>query len=578
MADMTHIAQKINEKEEKSLSPDESKLKKLEEILLKLQTAVEHKESNYERSNMHSTERRNQNNKSNISAPTTSRFKEEKNDKEFLSNYMNDEHVNITPKNMHLLTDDDTNQSISLQDKYQNLCKLMMDDKNITEFNFIRNPEERIKLFLYVVFSKKSRDLFMEDDHPKHSRTQILFHKINDMHIPKFGYKPITNNFHKSISNSINESNCISSSNNNDEKDMKNKINDVEDRQSNKGDEENQFTDCYFRQNKKGYFHIPTLVKIEKKKSIKKEYKKQNTFLGDTKIFNPFVKKEEKKKEDIFWDPEIDADTLSYINHNFICIEDIYNGKNMDDEDNENINQNEGNNPSLTPIKAKEVFFNKDENNNDSREFDNLERSNKNLNKFMDYIAINPKVSKFEYVSSSQTQEEFQFNEDLRNHYNQRLNNMLEVDLNYFPNYVNYNPKRIERYLRFEKFKEERREIEITLGPKSTKEESEEDLKEILENDENDKNDKIDKIEIGKIKNEEGLSLKERSFSKIEEKRSFSLEDEEDLDGNKKNDSSINSHNSQILQKSVLNFEDNSKSENQPFSSEKSKSKSEGII
>ena len=75
MADVTHIAQKINEKEEKSLSPDESKLKKLEEILLKLQTAVEHKESNYERSNMHSTERRNQNNKSNISAPTTSRFK-----------------------------------------------------------------------------------------------------------------------------------------------------------------------------------------------------------------------------------------------------------------------------------------------------------------------------------------------------------------------------------------------------------------------------------------------------------------------------------------------------------------------
>jgi hypothetical protein len=293
MADMTHLAQKVNEKEDKSISPDETKLKKLEDIILKLQTAVEHKDTNYERSNMHTTERRSQNNKSNISAPTTSRFKEEKNDKEFLSNYMNDEHMSIMPKNMHLLTDDDTNQSISLQDKYQNLCKLMMDDKNITEFNFIRNPEERIKLFLYVVFSKKSRDLFMNDDHPKHSKTQILFHKINDMHIPKFGYKPTTNNFHKSISNNINESNNISSSNINDEKDMKDKINDGE-------EEEPQFTDCYFRQNKKGYFHIPTLVKIEKD-SIKKEYKKQKTFVGDTKIFNPFVKKEEKKKMMIFF-------------------------------------------------------------------------------------------------------------------------------------------------------------------------------------------------------------------------------------------------------------------------------------
>ena len=576
MADVTHLAQKLNEKEDKSISPDEAKLKKLEDILLKLQTAVEHKESNYERSNMHSTERRNKNNKSNISAPTTSRFKEEKSDKEFLCNYMNDEHMNIMPKNMHLLTDDDTNQSISLQDKYQNLFKLMMDDKNITEFNFIRNPEERIKLFLYVVFSKKSRDLFMNDDHPKHSKIQILFHKINDMHIPKFGYKPITNNFHKCISSSINESNIISSSNNNDEKDMKDKINNGEEGQTKKGEEVPQFTDCYFRQNKKGYFHIPTLVKIEKKKSIKKEYKKQKTFLGETKIFNPFVKKEEKQKDDIFWDPEIDADTLSYINHNFICIEDIYNGKNVEDEDNETINQNEENNPSLIPIKAKEVFFNKDENNNDlSQDNNNLERANKNENKFMDFIAINPKVAKFEYMISPQTQEEIQFNEDLRKYYNERLNNMLSVDLEYFPSNVNYNPKTIERYLRFEKFKEERREIELTLGPKSTKEESEEDLKEIIENDDNDK---IDKIEIGKINNEEDLNLKNKSFSKIEEKRSFSIEDEEDLDGTRKNDSSINSHNSKIIKKNVLNFDEISKSENQLFSSEKSKSKSEDII
>lgn len=575
MADVTHLAQKLNDKEDKSISPDEAKLRKLEDILLKLQTAVEHKESNYERSNMHSTERRNQNNKSNISAPTTSRFREEKNDKEFLGNYMNDEHTNITPKNMHLLTDDDTNQSISLQEKYQKLCKLMIDDKNITEFNFIRNPDERIKLFLYIVFSKKSRDLFMDDDHPKHSKTQILFHKINDIHIPKFGYKPIVNTFHKSISNSINDSNNVSLSNNNEEKDKKDQIKVGEDKQSNKGEEEPQFTECYFRQNTKSYFHIPTLVKIEKKKPIKKEFKKQKTFLGDTKIFNPFVKNEEKKKDDVFWDPEIDADTLSYINHNFICIEDIYNGKNKDDEDNESTNQNEENNPSLTPIKAKEIFLNRDENNNDfSQDADNLERSNKNENKFMDFIAINSKVSRFEYEVNPKTQEEIKFNEELKQYFNERRISMVNIGLDYFPNNSKCNPKTIERYFRLEKFKEECREIELTLGPKSTKE-SEEDLNEIIENDENDINDRIG---IGKINNEKDLNLKDKSFSKIEEKRSFSMEDEEDLDGTKKNENSINFQNSEILKKSVLNFDDNSKSENQPFSSEKSKSKSEDII
>ena len=350
---------------------DEKKLVKLEEIIEKLKNAVEHRDNSVERSNQHETSKRNTSNKSNFSNPTTTKAKEDRSDKEFLGNYMNEEHT-IPPKNMHLLTDNDTNQSISSQEKFKNLCNLMVDDKNITEFNFIRNPEEKIKLNLYAALSKKSIELFMNENHPKQFKNQTLFHKINDIHIPKFKFKPSiqqTSEAKPALNSSFNEnidtnsekvffyenSNNTNSIDNNDNKSNKN--NNAQNELKNEN-EETKFTDCYFRQEEKGYFHIPTLVKIEQKPSnIKKEFRKQKTYLGGpTKLFNPFVKKLDKKTEDIFWDPEIDSNTLSYINHNFISIEDIYNGKNLDDK-NDNEVYNDGDNcirkyPSVeNPIK-----------------------------------------------------------------------------------------------------------------------------------------------------------------------------------------------------------------------------------
>ena len=200
----SHFTKKQTEKEEKP-SEEELKLRKLEEIVQKLKQTVEHKD-NYERHK--ELTKINTNNKSNYSSPTTSRLKEDRNDQDFLGNFMNiDDHANILPKNMHLLTDDDTNQSITSQEKYKNLSNLMLDDKNITELNFIRNTEERIKLHLYTAFSKKSKELFMNEKNVKQSKNQILFHKINDIHIPKFGFKQsITQNIEKQGSfNSINE-------------------------------------------------------------------------------------------------------------------------------------------------------------------------------------------------------------------------------------------------------------------------------------------------------------------------------------------------------------------------------------
>ncbi len=580
---------------------DEKKLLKLEEILDKLKNAVEHRDNNLERSNQHETSKRNTSNKSNFSNPTTAKAKEDRSDKEFLGNYMNDEHT-IPPKNMHLLTDNDTNQSISSQEKFKNLCNLLVDDKNITEFNFIRNPEEKIKLSLYTAFSKKSIDLFINENDPKQFKNQTLFHKINDIHIPKFKFKPSiqqNTDAKPGLNSSFNDANDTNSekaffyensnnnnSENNDNKSVKTNKNNNEQNDQENENEEKKFTDCYFRQETKGYFHMPTLVKIEQKSHIKKEFKKQKTYLGGpSKLFNPFIKKMDKKDDDIFWDPEIDSDTLSYINHNFISIEDIYNGKNLDDKNEKNTNdtiENEEIEPNLIPIKAKEIFFDKDGkksfNNifgsNDKQEMehgdgDKLKEEFKNDNKFIEYIAITPGVEKFEYQMESNVKEEREFTELLKKDFKEKIERALGCELNEFPKNGKFRPKNIERYLRFQRFTkyDVNSKIEITLQPKSAKEKD--IINNIIESKSSlDDLNEQDVFQIGKINNVKDKE-KDKSFSAIEEKKSY-LDEGED-NATHKNLNSFNSEESQKIEKSELNFNINDESQIS-YSSEKSKS------
>ena len=585
----SHFTQKQPEKEEKP-SEDDLKLRKLEKIIKKLQTAGEHKEK-YERNTHNELSKQKVNNKSNYSSPTTSRIKEDISDREFLINCMNiDEHYNILPKNMHLLTDNDTNQSISSQEKFKNLSNLMLDDKNITEFNFIRNSEERVKLNLYTAFSKKSRELFMNENHPKRSKNQILFHKINDIHIPKFEFKPTistTNNENKSgINSSYNEASegeksCGSENNN--VLLLKENLVIPEEQRKEKEKEEKKFTECYFRQEKKGYFRIPSLVKIDntvKTSAQKKEFRKQKTYIGGTtKLINPF-KKEVKKQDDIFWDPEIDADTLSYINHNFISIEDIYNGCNIEEKNDKNKNPQIQNDEesNLVPIQAKEYFFDKDNKamNNfvyekdkkipgyEQMDVDKMKVENRNHNRFIEFIAISPGVIHSEYQVSQNAKEDLKFGLDLKKDFKEKINKISEIDLNLFPRNGSLNAKKIERTLRFQQLVKESKEIEFSLGVKlSTSDESELTIKELNDD---------DKIKIGKINNfQQGINLKDKSFSEIDEKRSLIYEDDE-YEESHKNINSLNSQSNNLdsgKNKKVFNFIEGN-SEHSPFSSEKS--------
>ena len=580
----SHFTKKETEKEEKP-SEEELKLRKLEEIVQKLKQTVEHKD-NYERNLHKESTKVNINNKSNYSSPTTSRLKEDRNDQDFLTTFMYiDDHPNILPKNMHLLTDNDTNQSITPQEKYKNLSNLMLDDKNITELNFIRNTEERIKLNLYTAFSKKSKELFINENNVKQSKNQILFHKINDIHIPKFGFKQtISQNIERQGSinniNEVPESNMdkvsLSENNNQNLNDKKNK----NEKDQNNENDELRFNECYFRQEKKGYFHIPSLIKMEPKPPKKKELRKQKTYIGPTK-YNLF-KKENKIQDETFWDPEIDADTLSYINHNFISIEDIYNGNNLEEkkekEKNNNDNsQNEENEPNLIPIKAKEIFFENSDNeylnnfvydkekqqDSDHGDLDKIKSENNDINKFIEFIAINPGVIKTQYPIYEKSKKELINDLNLKQDFKNKINAISEIELNFFPRNGQLNAKQVERFLRFKNLVRKIKEIELFLGPKNSTNEESDSLKEINENSE---------LRLRQVDNKDASG--DKSLDDITNKKSYLNGNDEFDDSHKNNNSIITPTNKNDLNKygnkKVFNF--NEGNSNHSFSSEKANS------
>ena len=568
----SHFTQKNAEKEVIQ-SPEEIKLKKLEDIIQKLQQAVE-KGNNLEQSHQEQS-KRNTTNKSNFSSPTSTRMKEDRSDREFLSNFMNiDEKNVIPPKKMHLLTDNDTSQNITSREKFQNLSNLMLDDKNITEFNFIRNSEDRVKLHLYSAFSKKSREIFMNENHPKQSKNQILFHKINDIHIPKFRNVPEMNDNDDEIESNLEEIKeedkiFIYENQENDNNNQNQNENINENAEKIKENEDKKFQDIYFRKENKGYFHIPSLIKISNKPNIKKDFRKLKTFIAQDKMFNT-LKKEQKKKndksldlEDIFWDPEIDSDTLSYINHNFICIEDIYNKQNNEEKYDKNKPEkdiNEENEPNLTPIIAKELTseIKTEMNNNyidkDGKKDKKLTEEN---NKFIEFIAINVGVTKQEYQVMPNFKAQEQFNSQLKSDFNELFNKYIEIDKSEFPKGEDLTPRRIERFMRFKFLGQVSKQIDFSLGGKSTEQsdkkmdlsienESKKDKKNDDKNEEknliyldNDSENEINLSINSKLEKDEKEEKEEKEEKKEKEEKEEKEEQEEQESDNQENSNYI---------------------------------------
>ena len=203
---------------------------------------------------------------------------------------------------------------------------------------------------------------------------------------------------------------------------------------------------------------------------------------------------------------------------------------------------------------------------NDLKDQDDNDRQrneNKNDNKFIEFIAINPGVIKSEYQVFPNAKEELKYELSLKKDFRDKINKISELDLSLFPKNGDLNAKKIERILRFQKLVKEWKEIEMSIGPKSTNDEKTENtIKE--SNEENDiKPENIDNIK-------EVLNLKDKSYSNIDENENENDNEEEEFDMTPKNIESNNSKNSQNTSNKydknhILNLNDGNS-----FSSEKS--------
>ena len=196
-------------------TPEEEQLKKYREIIERLEGEFKNKSGKVKISSLYSSSMMNTagaskgNNKSSYMRRTTSRTKEVLNDRDFLINFMNNDSMPILPKNMHLLSDNDTNQSISDETKYKNLADLMIDDREtVVESHFTKNVDDKMILKLYTALSRKSKDVFMDEDHEEQSKNRIFLQKLNDINIPEHEiYDPSLNDKNENSENILNESN-----------------------------------------------------------------------------------------------------------------------------------------------------------------------------------------------------------------------------------------------------------------------------------------------------------------------------------------------------------------------------------
>ena len=402
---------------------EEDELKKYDAIINKLAQAIIHKDKPTNQiDNDFSTSKRNPSvaTRSNLKL-TVSRTKDERNDKDFLINIMNSDNTSsiISPNNLHLLSDDDRNKSISNTEKFKNLSDLMIDDRNsYSECYFIKNSEDRMILNLYTILGRKSKELFLEEgDKEKISKTRLLFKQINNITIPKFDFEA------KEPSEKISKLDLEQSYKGlEDETNTEIKSNVSEDKKEEKfdlySDEEKakeKEEECYFKKKEKPCFTLPDLVDIPSYKKIRRKIKQSN-----------------KENYDNFWDPEIDANTLSNINHNIICIEDIYNEKEKNVENEEDNNEEKDIEVNAEEIKSSDSESEEEkENKGEIKDIEEIPKKGKI--RFIEFCEVSPVQMGLSYMVDSNKIKEKLYNMELRERYDLKLDKINEFEEKAFP-------------------------------------------------------------------------------------------------------------------------------------------------
>lgn len=384
---------------------EEDEVRKYEAIVTKLNQAVAPRDRpTYQVDGDYSTSKRTTT-RSNLKF-TVSRTRDERNDKDFLINFMNKDSTFslVSPNNLHLLSDDDRNKSITPTEKFKNLSDLMIDDRNsYSECYFIQNTEDRMILNLYSILGRKSKELFLEEGKKeKIEKTRMLLNQINNIKIPKFDFKQNDKSIKGFNINDLGQS-------------MKWQ---EEESNSNKSEEKKEFSnkeedECYFKQKEKASFLIPNLINIE-------NYEKKKTYL----------KQNNKENYENYWDPEIDADTLSNINHNMIRIEDIYNK----DEENKKEEEDENNEKKLE-ISAEEILTSESEseeqNIREGKDGDEIPKKGKI--RFIEFYDVSPVQMGLSYIVDNKKVKEKNYNAELKVKNDLLLDKISEFEEKFFP-------------------------------------------------------------------------------------------------------------------------------------------------
>ena len=420
---------------EKNLEDEE--YKKYEAIINKFSQVVNNKDRTITQSESDYSNKRSpsigKNNKS-ILKLTISRTKDDRNDKDFLSTFMNNDSLPILPKNLHLLSDNDTNLSISNTEKFKNLANLMLDDKeSYLENCFIKNAEDRLILQLYTTLGREAKEIFLEEEsNEKISKKRLLFHKLNDIKIPKFDFKKPNNN----INININKNGKRKGDKEEFESDRDIESDEKKEEENNKNEIENENDgDCYFQQKEKGYFHMPELINIKEYKKLERQYENE---------------KNEKEKNDKFWNPEIDSDILSYINHNIIRIEDIYNSKDNNKKvkqkkDKKDINIEEIDEDKIIAVDAKEILSSESESEEEEKTLPLKSNIAQNANeeeeisqkkskiKFSEFCGVSPNQIEISFQIDQDKVKETHINNELKKKNKSVLNKINSYEEKFFP-------------------------------------------------------------------------------------------------------------------------------------------------
>ena len=471
-------------------NPEEEELKKYIDVVDKLA----HLFQNYPRKDLsgaHSPESalESSNNFSSNVRRTTSRTKEILNDRDFLINFMNDDTMPILPKNMHLLTDDDTNLNIEDKTKFLKLADLLLDDKEtVKESFFINTVEEKMILKLYTALSRKSKDIFMEEnkDNKDINKKRILLHKLNNIEIPRFYIedKDNINNININENQGLNLNLNFNEEKNDDFDDNDNsilkKLKKKQKRDSNpKITLFNTINILTGINNLRRKSKLNSLVKEKLEFNPDCKYNKKNKEIKIIKIpsleYKPNRYHNKKSRKNLSqvekneqWEPDIDGDLLAYINHNIVKIEDIYN-KGKEDIFELKENQDE----EVKPIEAKEITYdinqsqNEDEsdiNGTKNKSIDNVNHPHskrsltnisdeedteiKNKNKFCEYKDRLPNIIEISLSVEPEQKKISDFHKELKDLYSNRINNISELGEELFPSFGdNLKHKKIYKYV-----------------------------------------------------------------------------------------------------------------------------------